>query len=106
MPTLGIQAAAWVALGCEVLLLGGSAALVRRAFGWLPSARLRRPRGAGRRRHGGRRVAAALVGLWLSVPVGAAAYLAALTALGLPRLLPLAELRRGRSADSHTVDRK
>jgi hypothetical protein len=45
-------------------------------------------------------------GLWLSIPVGAAAYLAALAALGVHRRLPLEALRRGRSSLSHTVDRK
>jgi O-antigen/teichoic acid export membrane protein len=99
VPNLGIQAAAWVALGCEALLLTGSATLVRRHFGWLPAARLL-PRVTV-----ASAVMAAVVwplrssGLWLSIPVGATAYIAALAALGVQRHLPLTELRRGRSAD-------
>jgi O-antigen/teichoic acid export membrane protein len=105
VPGLGIQAAAWVALGCEALLLIGSAVLVRRHFGWLPSARL-----AGRVAIAGAVMAAAVwplrsSGLWLSIPTGAAVYLAALAALGVHRRLPLEALRRGLPPGSHTVNR-
>jgi O-antigen/teichoic acid export membrane protein len=88
VPDLGIRAAAWVALGCEALLLTGSAMLVRRHFGWLPSPRL-----AWRVAVASAVMAAAVwplrsSGLWLSIPVGAAAYLASLAVLGVHRRLP------------------
>ena len=74
VPRYGIEAAAWIALGCELVLLRGSGWLVRRHLGYLPSfAALARALPA----------AAAMAAavwplreqpLWLSVPVGAVVY--------------------------------
>ena len=93
VPTYGIESAAWTALGCELVLLAGSGWLVWHHLGYLPSfvALVRA-------------VPAALVmgaavwplrdePLWLSVPVGAAVYVAALALLGAVDRERLAELR-------------
>ena len=93
MPSHGIEAAAWVALGCELVLCAGSGWLVWRFLGYLPSfvALVRAVPAA---------VAMAAVvwplreqPLWLSVPVGAVVYLAALALLGAIDRERLAELR-------------
>jgi O-antigen/teichoic acid export membrane protein len=93
VPSYGIEAAAWTALGCELVLLAGSGWLVRRHLGYLPSfAALARALPA----------AAAMAAavwplreqpLWLSVPVGAVVYVAVLALLGGVDRERLAELR-------------
>ena len=96
VPAHGIEAAAWIALGCEVLLLGGSAVLVRHAFGHLPDA------GMLARAAPAAALMAAVVWplrtgpLWVSVPAGAAVYALALAALGVHRRLAVARLWSGR----------
>jgi O-antigen/teichoic acid export membrane protein len=93
VPSSGIEAAAWVALGCEALLLCGSAWLVHRAFGWLPG-----PAMLARALPAAAVLAAAVwplrsAPLWISIPVGACAYAIALATLGVHRRLPLAGVR-------------
>ena len=93
VPARGIEAAAWIALGCEVLLLCGSAALVRHAYGWLPDGGM-----LARAVPAAALMAAAVWPLrtgplWLSVPVGAAVYALALAGLGVQRRLPAGSLR-------------
>jgi O-antigen/teichoic acid export membrane protein len=82
VPAHGVEAAAWTALGCELVLLAGSGWLVRRHLGYLPSfVALARALPAAA-------LMAAAVWplreqpLWLSVPVGAVVYVAALALLG------------------------
>lgn len=93
VPRHGIQAAAWIALGCEVLVLGATALLLRRALG------LRYGFGAlGRGVVAAGVMAAALWPLrdgplWLSLALGATAYLGALAALGTLDRDALAALR-------------
>ena len=93
VPPYGIQAAAWTALGCELVLLAGSGWLVRRHLGYLPSftALVRAVPAAA--------LMAAAVWplreqpLWLSVPVGAAVFAGAVALLGGIDRERLAELR-------------
>lgn len=82
VPRYGILAAAWVAVATEVVILLASLWLVRRAFAFLPSPAfvLRGFLAAGL-------MAAVLwpvrdLGPWLTVPLGAAVYVAALVPLG------------------------
>ena len=82
IPPLGILAAAWTALGCELVILAGSGWLMRRHLDYVPSfTALTRALPA----------AAVMIAavwplrdqpLWLSVPVGAAVYVAVLALLG------------------------
>ena len=93
VPPYGIEAAAWTALGCELVLLAGSGWLVHRHLGYVPSfAALARALPA----------AAAMAAavwplreqpLWLSVPVGAVVYVAVLALAGGVDRERLAELR-------------
>ena len=93
VPAYGIEAAAWTALGCELVLMIGSGGLVHRNLGYLPSfAVLARALPA----------AAAMAAvvwplreepLWLSVPAGAVVYVGALALLGGIDRERLAELR-------------
>jgi O-antigen/teichoic acid export membrane protein len=82
VPSYGIQAAAWTALGCELVLLAGSAWLVRRHLGYLPSFT------AIARALPAAAIMAAAVWplrdqpLWLSVPVGAVVFVGAVALLG------------------------
>jgi O-antigen/teichoic acid export membrane protein len=93
VPAYGIEAAAWVALGCELVLCAGSAWMVWRWLGYLPSfvALLRALPAAA--------LMAAAVWplrdgpLWLSVPAGAVVYAGALAVLGGLDRARLAELR-------------
>ena len=93
MPAYGIEAAAWTALGCELVLLAGSGWLVWRHLGYLPSFVAL-----------ARAVPAALAmaavvwplreqPLWLSVPAGAVVYVGVLALLGGIDRERLAELR-------------
>jgi O-antigen/teichoic acid export membrane protein len=93
VPPYGIEAAAWTALGCELVLLAGSGWLVRRHLGYLPSfVALARAVPAAA-------LMAAAVWplreepLWLSVPAGALVYVVALALLGGLDRERLAELR-------------
>jgi O-antigen/teichoic acid export membrane protein len=82
IPAYGILAAAWTALGCELVILLGSSWLMRRHLDYVPSfVALTKALPA----------AAAMIAavwplrdqpLWLSVPVGAAVYAGALALLG------------------------
>jgi O-antigen/teichoic acid export membrane protein len=93
VPPYGIQAAAWTALGCELVLLAGSAWLVRHHLGYLPSF------GAYTRALPAAALMAAAVWplrdqpVWLSVPVGAVVFLGAVWLLGGVDRERLAELR-------------
>ncbi len=93
VPAYGIEAAAWTALGCELVLLAGSGWLVWRHLGYLPSFVAL-----------ARAVPAALAmaavvwplreqPLWLSVPAGAVVYVGVLALLGGIDRERLAELR-------------
>ena len=93
VPPYGIQAAAWTALGCELVLLAGSGWLVHRHLGYRPSF-------AGLARVAPAALAMGLAvwplrdePLWLSVPVGAVVYVAALALLGGVDRARLAALR-------------
>ena len=93
VPSQGIEAAAWVALGCELVLCAGSGWMVWRFLGYVPSfvALVRAVPAAAA-------MAAAVwplreQPLWLSVPVGAVVYVAALALLGAIDRERLAELR-------------
>lgn len=82
IPPLGILAAAWTALGCEAVILLGSGWLMRRHLDYVPSfAALTKALPAA-----GAMIAAVWPlrdqPLWLSVPVGAAVYVAAVALLG------------------------
>jgi O-antigen/teichoic acid export membrane protein len=82
VPSQGILAAAWIALGCELGLLAGSIWLVRRAFGFAPS-----PAALGRIVPAAAVMAAVLWPLRtqpvvLTVPLGAVVLLGAARALG------------------------
>ena len=82
VPSQGIDAAAWTALGCELVLLAGSSWMVWRWLGYAPSfVALARALPA----------AAAMAAavwpmrdepLWLTVPAGALVYVAVLVLLG------------------------
>jgi O-antigen/teichoic acid export membrane protein len=87
VPSLGIEAAAWVSLGCEAALLAGATVLVRRHVGLAASpAVLVRALPA---------VALMMLvvwplrdePLWLSVPAGVVVYTGALAAFGVARRL-------------------
>jgi O-antigen/teichoic acid export membrane protein len=93
VPEYGIEAAAWTALGCELVLLAGSGWMVWRWLGYAPSfVALARALPA-----------AAAMGaavwplrddpLWLSVPAGGVVYVAVLALLGGVDRERLAELR-------------
>jgi O-antigen/teichoic acid export membrane protein len=93
VPSLGILAAAWTALGCEVVILTGSVWLVRRHLDYAPSfAALLRALPAG---------ALMAAAVWplrdgplvLSVPAGVAVYVTALWLLGAVDRERLRELR-------------
>lgn len=93
VPSQGIEAAAWTALGCELVLCAGSAWLVWRFLGYLPSFVA-----LGRALPAAVAMAAAVwplrdQPLWLSVPVGAVVYVGALALLGGIDRERLAELR-------------
>jgi O-antigen/teichoic acid export membrane protein len=93
VPSYGIQAAAWIALGCELVLLAGSAWLVHRHLGYLPSFTA-----LSRALPAAALMAAAVwplreQPLWLSVPVGAVVFTGAVALLGGIDRERLAELR-------------
>ena len=93
VPSYGIEAAAWTALGGELVLLAGSGWLVHRHLGYLPSFTA-----LARALPAAALMAAAVwplreQPLWLSVPVGAVVFTGALALLGGIDRERLAELR-------------